>query len=137
MVNRTLERHVIARRFQVAALSAIMPLASCSDHSAPLPGGYFISMASNSEAFLSEPTYGGSILELGTDLLEIGHHNEFIFGRSGAARGTPPGYFLLNTKDGSLHAGLTESDWLSLTDAAGIPKPPKLVPPSRQPPVRR
>jgi hypothetical protein len=137
MANNTLQRLEDLRWFQAGALSAVMALASCTDQSAPLPGGYFISMSSSSEVFLCEPKYGGSILELGTDLLEIGHHNEFIFGRSGAARGTTPGYFLLDSKIGSIHAGLAESDWLRLTDAACIPNPPKLVPPSRQPPVRR
>ena len=75
----------------------VLTVNSCSDRGEPLPGGYFIFIASGSEMFLSEPKYGGSIPELGTDLEEIGNHNEFIFGRSGSDRGAKPGYFLLNT----------------------------------------
>lgn len=123
--------------FVVTVLLAALAFTSCSDRQAPLPGGYFIFIASSSEIILIEPQYGGSILELGTDLQEIGHHNEFIFGRSGAARGATPGYFLLNTKSGSIKTGLTESNWLSLTSAAGIPNSPKLVNPNRQMPIKR
>ena len=127
---------------KVLCLAATMILAalgisSCSDRGEPLPGGYFIFMASSSEMFLNEPKHGGSIPELGTDLVEIGNHNEFIFGRSGARRGATPGYFLLNTKSGSIKTGLTQSNWLSLTTAAGIPNPPKLVNPARKSPLKR
>ncbi len=118
-------------------LLAALAITSCSDRGEPLPGGYFIFIASSSEMFLNEPKYGGSIPELGTDLEEIGNHNEFIFGRSGADRGATPGYFLLNTKSGSIKTGLTESNWLSLTTAAGIPNPPKLVNPARKMPIKR
>ena len=123
--------------FVVTALFAALAFTSCSDRREPLPGGYFIFIASSSEMFLNEPKYGGSIPELGTDLQEIGHHNEFIFGRGGAARGATPGYFLLNTKSGTIKTGLSESNWLSLTAAAGIPNPPKLVNPNRQMPIKR
>jgi hypothetical protein len=118
-------------------LLAALAITACSDREAPLPGGYFIFIASSSEMFLNEPKYGGSIPELGTDLEEIGNHNEFIFGRSGAGRGATPGYFLLNTKSGSLQTGLTHSNWLDLTTAAGIPNPPKLVNPARKNPRKR
>ena len=123
--------------FTAAVLFIALAISSCSERQEPLPGGYFIFYASGSEIFLNEPKYGGSIPELGTDLEEIGHHNEFIFGRSGAHRGATPGYFLLNTKSGSIKTGLTESNWLSLTAAAGIPNPPKLVNPARQMPIKR
>jgi hypothetical protein len=110
---------------------------SCGDKGDPLPGGYFIFIASSSEMILNEPKYGGSILELGTDLEEIGNHNEFIFGRSGADRGAAPGYFLLNTTSGSIKTGLAEKDWLAELTAVGIPTPPKLVDPSRKSPRRQ
>lgn len=118
-------------------LLVALAITSCSDRGEPLPGGYFIFYASNSEMFLNEPKYGGSIPELGTDLQEIGNHNEFIFGRSGGARRATPGYFLLNTKTGAIKTGLTQSDWLSLTTAAGIPNPPILVNPARKSPLKR
>jgi hypothetical protein len=114
-----------------------LAVTACSDRGQPLPGGYFIFIASRSEMFLNEPKYGGSIPELGRDLQEVGHHQEFIFGRNGGARGATPGYFLLDTKNGSIKTGLTESNWLALTVAAGIPNPPKLVDPARQKPNRR
>lgn len=123
--------------FAATVLFVALAVTSCSDRQEPLPGGYFIAMASRSEMFLGEPRYGGNIPELGTDLEEIGHHQEFIFGRSGADRGTKPGYFLLDTKNGSIKAALKESDWLGLTAAAGIPQPPKLLHPSRQKPIKR
>jgi len=118
-------------------LLAVLAIPSCSDRGEPLPGGYFIFVASSSEMYLNEPKYGGSIPELGTDLEEIGNHNEFIFGLSGSDRGAKPGYFLLNTKSGLIKTGLTESSWLSLTAAAGIPNPPKLVNPARKSPLKR
>ena len=118
-------------------LLAALAISSCSDREEPLPGGYFIFIASSSEMFLNEPKYGGSIPELGTDLEEIGSHKEFIFGRSGGRRGAKPGYFLLDTKSGSIKTALTQSNWLSLTTAAGIPNPPKLVYPARKSPVKR
>jgi len=126
----------------IAILAAMVFLAalvitSCSDRGETLPGGYFIFIASPSEMFLNEPKYGGSIPELGTDLEEIGNHNEFIFGQSGAARGAKPGYFLLNTKSGAIKTGLTQSNWLDLTTAAGIPNPPKLVNPARKSPLKQ
>ena len=120
-----------------ALLFGALVISSCSERQEPLPGGYFLFRASSSEIFLNEPKYGGSIPELGRDLEQIGHHNEFIFGRNGGQRRTTPGYFLLNTKSGSIKAGLTESNWLGLTTAAGIPNPPKLVDPARQTPIRR
>lgn len=123
--------------FAATVLFVALAVTSCSDRQEPLPGGYFIAMASRSEMFLGEPKYGGNIPELGTDLEEIGHHQEFIFGRNGADRGTKPGYFLLDTKSGSIKAALKESDWLGLTAAAGIPQPPKLLPPARQTPIKR
>lgn len=123
--------------FSGTMLLVAAAVTACSERRAPLPGGYFIFIASGSEIVLNEPKYRGSLPELGTDLQAIGHHHEFIFGRSGAARGSTPGYFLLNTQDGSITAGLTEANWLSLTSAAGIPNPPQLVNPARQPPVKR
>ncbi len=120
-----------------AVLFTSLILSACSDPGEPLPGGYFISKVSSSEIQLNEPKYGGSILQLGTDLKEIGNHNEFIFGRSGGARGTTPGFFLLDTKSGALKVGLTETNWLGLTTAAGIPNPPKLVDPTRKKPLRQ
>jgi hypothetical protein len=121
----------------VTVLLATWAINSCSDRGEPLPGGYFIFIASPSEMFLNEPKYGGSIPELGTDLKEIGNHNEFIFGRGGANRGATPGYFLLDTKTGSIKTGLTQSNWLSLITAAGIPNPPKLVNPAHKSPLKR
>ena len=121
----------------VAVLFTSLILSACSDPGDPLPGGYFISKVSSSEIQLNEPKYGGSILQLGTDLKEVGNHNEFIFGRSGGARGTTPGFFLLDTKSGALKVGLTETNWLGLTMAAGIPNPPKLVDPTRKKPLRQ
>ncbi|MGE4109043.1 MAG: hypothetical protein AB7F66_17730 [Bacteriovoracia bacterium] len=118
-------------------LPAALLLTSCSDPGEPLPGGYFIFIAGSSEMFLNEPKYGGSIPELGTDLEEIGNHREFIFGRSGSDRGSTAGYFLLDTKDGSIRTGLTESNWLVLTKEAGIPTPPRLVYPPRKSPNKR
>jgi len=102
-----------------------------------LPGGYFIFYASRSEIILNEPKYGGGIIALGTDLEEIGHHKEFIFGRSGSDRGATPGYFLLNTESGEIQVGLSESVWLEQTSQAGIPSPPILIDPAKQPPVKR
>ena len=81
-----------------AALFTSLILSACSDPGEPLPGGYFISKVSSSEIFLNEPKYGGSIVQLGTDLQEIGNHNEFILGGSGGAGGTPHGTFSLETK---------------------------------------
>lgn len=141
----TLIELLVAKRkpfLKVAWLTAMVFLAalvitSCSDRGETLPGGYFIFIASPSEMFLNEPKYGGSIPELGTDLEEIGNHNEFIFGQSGAARGAKPGYFLLNTKSGAIKTGLTQSNWLDLTTAAGIPNPPKLVNPARKSPLKQ
>lgn len=123
--------------FAAAPLFLALATASCSDPGEPLPGGYFIFIVNSSEMILNEPKYRGSIPELGTDLEEIGHHNEFIFGRSGSARRTTPGYFLLNTRTGVIKTGLSESDWLRLTAEAGIPNPPVLVDPARQRPNRR
>lgn len=124
-------------RGAVAVLFTTLILSACSDPGEPLPGGYFISRVSSSEIFLNEPKYGGSIIQLGTDLKEIGNHNEFIFGRSGGARGTTPGFFLLDTKSGTLKVGLTETNWLALTTAAGIPNPPRLIDPSHKKPLRQ
>jgi hypothetical protein len=112
-------------------------LASCQKSGDPLPTGYSIFIASSSEIFLEEPKYGGSISQLGTDLEEVGNHNEFIFGRSGPDRGSPSGYFLLDTRDGSIKTGLGHAEWLAETKAAGIPSPPELVSPSRKTPQRR
>lgn len=124
-----------ALTFTVLCLS--FATVSCGDKKDPLPGGYFIFIASNSEMYLNEPKYGGSIPELGTDLEEIGNHNEFIFGRSGADRGATPGYFLLNTKSGSIKTGLAEKGWLAELTAVGIPTPPKLVNPGSKSPRRQ
>jgi hypothetical protein len=118
-------------------LCASFVLSGCSDPGAPLPGGYFIFKAGSSEVYLNEPKYNGSIPKLGTDLQEIGNHNEFIFGRSGSARGTTPGFFMLDTKTGALQVGLTETNWLSATAAAGIPQPPKLVDPTSKKPLKQ
>lgn len=137
MRNNKIRPHQKVSWFTAAMLFAAFAITSCSDRQGPLPGGYFIFIASDSEVFLNEPKYGGSIPELGTDLKEIGHHNEFIFGRSGANRKTTPGYFLLDTKNGSIKTGLTESNWLGLTAAAGIPNPPRLVNPVQQMPIKR
>jgi len=112
-------------------------LTSCEGSGDPLPGGYSIFVASNNEIFLEEPKYGGSIPGLGTDLEKIGNHKELIFGLSGSDRGSTSGYFLLNTRDGSIKTGLGHKDWLSLTKAAGIPSPPALVSPTRKSPRRR
>jgi hypothetical protein len=119
------------------ALCLSFATVSCGDKGDPLPGGYFIFIASGSEMFLNEPKYGGSIPQLGTDLEEIGNHNEFIFGRSGADRGATPGYFLLNTKSGSIKTGLAEKDWLAELTAVRIPTPPKLVDPGSKSPRRQ
>ena len=124
-----------ARAFTVLCLS--IATVSCGDKEDPLPGGYFIFIASSSEMFLNEPKYGGSIPELGTDLEEIGNHNEFIFGRSGADRGAKPGYFLLDTKSGAIKTGLAEKDWLGELTAVGIPTPPELVDPGSKSPRRQ
>ena len=124
-------------RSAVVILCASFVLSGCSDPSAPLPGGYFIFKAGSSEVYLNEPKYNGSIPKLGNDLQEIGNHNEYIFGRSGSARGTTPGFFLLDTKTGALQVGLTETNWLSATAAAGIPQPPKLVDPTRKKPLKQ
>ena len=112
-------------------------IVSCGEKGDPLPGGYFIFIASGSEMFLNEPKYGGSIPELGTDLEQIGNHNEFIYGRSGADRGATPGYFLLNSENGSIKIGLAEKDWLTELTAMGIPTPPELVSPGRKSPRKR
>jgi len=124
-----------ALAFTVLCLS--FATVSCGDKGNPLPGGYFIFIASGSEMYLNEPKYSGSIPELGTDLEEIGNHNEFIFGRSGADRGSTPGYFLLNTKSGSIKTGLAEKDWLAELTAVGVPTPPELVDPSNKSPRRQ
>lgn len=120
-----------------AALSVCLACASCAKRPDPLPAGYFLFRASSSEIFLNEPKYGGSLPGLGKTLLSIGHHQNYIFGRSGPGPGATPGYFLLDTTDGSLQAGLTEAEWLKLTTAAGIPNPPPLGDPERQTPLRR
>lgn len=125
------------RWVSAAVLFAALVLSSCSDPGDPLPGGYFIFVASGSEMYLNEPKHGGSIPELGTDLEEVGNHKQFIFGRSGGDRGATPGYFLLDTSSGSIKAGLTESNWLGLLTTAGIPDPPRLVNPARKRPIRR
>lgn len=127
---------------RVGVLPALLALAamvatSCSDPGEPLPGGYFIFVASDSEMVLNEPKYNGSIVGLGTDLQEIGNHQEWIFGRSGGRRGSKSGYFLLDTKSGVIKAGLAESDWLGLLREAGVPQPPKLVHPKRKSPLKR
>ena len=124
-------------RTVVAIVFTSLALVACSDPGDPLPGGYFIFRASSSEVYLNEPKYNGSIPKLGTDLQEIGNHNEYIFGRSGSARGTTPGFFMLDTKTGALQVGLTETNWLSATAAAGIPQPPKLVDPTRKKPLKQ
>lgn len=124
-------------RGAIAMLCAGFVLSGCSDPGAPLPGGYFIFKASSSEIYLNEPKFGGSIPKLGTDLKEIGNHNEFIFGRSGPARGATAGFFLLDTKSGALQVGLTETNWLAATVAAGVPQPPKLVDPSSKQPLKQ
>ena len=124
-------------RTLAAIVLTSLALAACSDPGEPLPGGYFIFKASSSEVYLNEPKYNGSIPKLGTDLQEIGNHNEFIFGRSGNGRGTTPGFFLLDTKTGALQVGLTETNWLTATAAAGIPQPPKLMDPTRKKPLKQ
>ena len=124
-------------RTVVAIVLTSLALAACSDPGDPLPGGYFIFKAGSSEVYLNEPKYNGSIPKLGTDLLEIGNHDEFIFGLSGNARGTTPGFFLLDTKTGALQVGLTETNWLAATAAAGIPQPPDLVDPTRKKPIKQ
>lgn len=121
--------------FNVLCISFAM--VSCGEKGDPLPGGYYVFIASNSEMFLNEPRYGGSIPELGTDLEQIGNHNEFIYGRSGADRGATPGYFLLNSTNGSITVGLAENDWLNELATIGIPVPPELVSPGRKSPTKR
>ncbi len=121
----------------LAAVCVSFILGGCSDPEPPLPGGYFIFKAGSSEIYLNEPKYNGSIPKLGTDLKAIGSHNDFIFGRSGSARGTTAGFFLLDTKSEALQVGLTETNWLAATAAAGIPQPPKLVDPTRKQPLKQ
>ena len=121
----------------VIACLGVSVLSSCKENRDPLPAGYSIFIVSNSEMFLEEPKYGGSIPELGTDLEEVGNHKEFIFGRSGPDRGSRSGYFLLDTRDGSIKTGLSHADWLTATKAAGIPNPPTLVSPTLKTPQRR
>ena len=125
----------LALAFTVLHLS--LQSVSCRNKEDPLPGGYFIFVASDSEIFLNEPTYGGSIPQLGTDLEQVGNHHEFIFGRSGADRGAAPGYFLLNTKSGAIKTGLAENDWLAELTSAGVPAPPILVDPRSKSPRRQ
>ncbi len=124
-------------RWIAAVLGVCLASASCAKRPDPLPAGYFLFRASGSEIFLNEPKYGGSIPGLGKTLLSIGHHQNYIFGRSGPGPSATPGYFLLNTQDGSLQAGLAEAEWLALTAAAGIPTPPPVVNPERQSPLRQ
>lgn len=123
----------------LGALVLIISLApGCSPvDKTPLPAGYSIFMVSNSEIFLEEPKYGGSIPELGTDLLAIGSHNEFIFGLCGTNRNTKPGYFLLDTRTGKLRNGLQETNWVGLVAEAGIPVPAPLVNPRWKRPLKR
>lgn len=115
----------------------IFLLTACSDPGDPLPGGYSVFVASNSEIMLVEPKYGGSVPELDTDLQSLGNFKEYIYGESGSNKGTTPGFFLLNTTDGSVKAGLSEADWLKELGAAGIPSPPELTGPARKRPISR
>ena len=124
-------------RWSAAVLCVCLASASCAKRPDPLPAGYFLFRVSSSEIFLNEPRYGGGIPGLGKTLLSIGHHQNYIFGRSGPGPGATPGYFLLDTQDGSLQAGLTEAEWLKLTTAAGIPSPPPVGDPQRQTSLRR
>jgi hypothetical protein len=137
-MNHTPCREVIAHcRRVIAVLLVCLASSSCAKRPAPLPGGYFLFRASGSEIYLNEPKYNGSVPGLGRTLEAIGHHQNFIFGRSSAGPGAVEGFFLLDTKDGSITTGLKEADWLTLTSAAGIPNPPPLVNPELQTPMKR
>jgi hypothetical protein len=86
-----------------------------------LPGGYAIFIASSSEIMLVDTTGAA-----GPHLQKVGNDGPVILGLLQALKGSKPGYFLIDSRTGTLQDGLSKADWLIALHAAGIPEEPAL-----------
>jgi len=120
----------------ISFLLALLPLLflTACNRGTPLPGGYAIFIASNSEIMLVDQKGGGVA---GAHLTQIGNSGALIFGEIQAMPRRPadsdtPGFFILDSATGTIERGLSREDWLKKLRKAGLQGEPELVYPGRK-----
>lgn len=106
------------------------------DYEGELPNGYKLFKANSTEIGISR----GLILFTG-DINEMNVKGDLVFGKVDELPPeiqknrirkieAPPGYFILNTRTGSLQLGLDEQKWLSELRKTGVLEKPALMMPT-------
>lgn len=103
-------------------------LVGCSQ-SDPLPNGYTVFFASDSEAALVKDGINYGACLAGPHVAELGSSANYIFGRIEPKKGIPPhpdhshGFFLIDSAIDKVTTGLDRDTWLTELKAVGVDSP--------------
>ena len=95
----------------------------------PLPHGYAVFFASNSEAALVKPATRGGECIAGPHIAELGTSGTYIFGRIEPKKGIPPhpdhapGFFVIDSASDKVLTGIEREKWTVELEALGIDSP--------------